>query len=107
MLIRLGSLAVAAVAITQWWQLADRAAHITRMYWKFGDFPVTASGFGLSFFMVCSIIGIAMGILVVRGARAERGWPHLIARISTVALAVGAVVWPAAAISPFVRITQP
>ena len=107
MLVRIGALAVTAIAVTQWWQLADRASHIARMYWKFGDFPVTTSVFGLSLFITSSLLGAALGIAVVVLARAEHSWPYLIARISTVALAVGTLVWPAAVLSPLVRIMEP
>ncbi len=64
MLVRIGAVAVAALASMQWWQLADRASHIILMHWKFGDFPVTTSVLGLSFFVACSPAGASVGVAV-------------------------------------------
>ena len=106
MLVRIGAVMVTATAFVQWWELADRASHIVRMYWKFGDFPVTASAFGLALFLASSIIGAAVGFAVVVRARQERAWPYLLARMATGALVAGAVLWPAAIMSPLVRIVE-
>jgi len=106
MWIRLGAVTVAAVATVQWWQLADRAAHIARMYWKFDDFTVTAGGASLFFFLVCSVAGAAIGCFVTTQARAERSWPFHVARFATGALIVGGLLWPAVIASPLVELVS-
>lgn len=105
--VRLGALVVTGIALVQWWQLADRASHIARMYWKFGDFPVTTSVLGLSLFLACSLVGTAIGLVVAVLARRERAWPYLLARVSVSALVLGTLAWPAAVVSPLVRIMEP
>ena len=105
--LRVGALIVTAIALVQWWQLADRAAHIARMYWKFGDFPVTTSVYGLSLFVVCSLVGATIGFAIAFFARQDGTWSFRLAWFSASALMIGALLWPIAVASPLVRIVEP
>jgi hypothetical protein len=101
-----GAIAVSAIAAIQWWLLADRADHIARMYWTFAEFNVTASVFGLCLFLICSLAGMALGITVTRRVHRNHGWPFHLARVSTAAIALGGVAWPAAVMSPLVNLVS-
>ncbi len=106
MLIRFGAIGIVTVAAIQWWQLADRALHIVRMYWKFETFPVAAGEASLVFFLICSAVGAALGWYVLLRARNEGGWPYHVSRASTAALILGGVLWPALIASPLVRLIE-